>query len=140
MKRIFKKLVFISAVSGFGLLVGGLDGVQAQQLEKEGSYQKSQATASKTEVRIHSKLAQSSWPTGYYKLNSNDAVYWLNASEGTHCVVQNPSQMKMFGGFIGDTFMMWVMDLCHWVVQVVLRPNEYKGFVLLKKVGSSSII
>jgi transposase len=37
------------------------------------------------------------------------------------------------GGFTGDTFMMWVMDLCHWVVQVVLRPLEHKGFVLLPK-------
>ena len=37
------------------------------------------------------------------------------------------------GGFTGDTFMMWVMDLCHWVVQVVLRPQEHKGFVLLPK-------
>jgi transposase len=37
------------------------------------------------------------------------------------------------GGFTGDTFMMWVMDICHWVVQVVLRPLEHKGFVLLPK-------
>jgi transposase len=37
------------------------------------------------------------------------------------------------GGFTGDTFMMWVMDMCHWVVQVVLRPLEHKGFVLLPK-------
>jgi transposase len=37
------------------------------------------------------------------------------------------------GGFTGETFMMWVMDLCHWVVQVVLRPQEHKGFVLLPK-------
>jgi transposase len=37
------------------------------------------------------------------------------------------------GGFTGETFMMWVMDLCHWVVQVVLRPQERKGFVLLPK-------
>lgn len=37
------------------------------------------------------------------------------------------------GGFTGDTFMMWVMDFCHWVVQVVLRPQEHKGFVLLPK-------
>jgi transposase len=35
------------------------------------------------------------------------------------------------GGFTGDSFMMWVMDICHWVVQVVLRPQEQKGFVLL---------
>ena len=37
------------------------------------------------------------------------------------------------GGFTGDTFMMWVMDLCHWVIQVVLRPQEHQGFVLLPK-------
>ena len=37
------------------------------------------------------------------------------------------------GGFTGDTFMMWVMDLCHWVVQVVLRPQEHQRFVLLPK-------
>jgi transposase len=37
------------------------------------------------------------------------------------------------GGFTGDTFMMWVMDMCHWVVPVVLRPLEHKGFVLLPK-------
>jgi transposase len=37
------------------------------------------------------------------------------------------------GGFTGETFMMWVMDLCHWVVQVVLRPQERKGLVLLPK-------
>jgi putative transposase len=37
------------------------------------------------------------------------------------------------GGFTGDTFMMWIMDVCHWVVQVVLRPLEHKGFVLLPK-------
>ena len=28
---------------------------------------------------------------------------------------------------------MWVMDLCHWVVQVVLRPKEHTRFVLLPK-------
>lgn len=38
------------------------------------------------------------------------------------------------GRFTGDSFMMWVMDdLCHWVVQVVLKPQEHKGFVLLPK-------
>lgn len=30
-------------------------------------------------------------------------------------------------------FMQWVMDVCRWVVQVVLRPEQTKGFVLLKK-------
>lgn len=37
------------------------------------------------------------------------------------------------GGFTGELFMMWVMDVCRWVVQVVLRPQEQKGFVLLPK-------
>jgi len=37
------------------------------------------------------------------------------------------------GGFSGPDFMMWVMDVCRWVVQVVLRPEQTKGFVLLKK-------
>lgn len=37
------------------------------------------------------------------------------------------------GGFDGAPFMMWVMDVCRWIVQVVLRPQQTKGFVLLKK-------
>jgi transposase len=37
------------------------------------------------------------------------------------------------GGFDGKPFMQWVMDVCRWIVQVVLRPEQTKGFVLLKK-------
>ncbi|MBD2247483.1 IS5 family transposase [Nostoc sp. FACHB-888] len=37
------------------------------------------------------------------------------------------------GGFNGDPFMQWVMDFCRWIVQVVLRPEQTKGFVLLRK-------
>ncbi len=37
------------------------------------------------------------------------------------------------GGFDGVPFMHWVMDFCRWIVQVVLRPKEHKGFVLLPK-------
>ncbi|NEQ26088.1 MAG: IS5 family transposase [Microcoleus sp. SIO2G3] len=37
------------------------------------------------------------------------------------------------GGFDGNPFMLWVMDACGWIVQVVLRPEQTKGFVLLKK-------
>jgi putative transposase len=37
------------------------------------------------------------------------------------------------GGFSGFDFLQWVMDLCHWIVDVVLRPNDSKGFVLLPK-------
>ena len=36
-------------------------------------------------------------------------------------------------GFDGAPFMQWVMTVCRWVVQVVLRPEQTKGFVLLKK-------
>lgn len=28
------------------------------------------------------------------------------------------------GGFDGEPFMRWVMDFCHWIVQVVLRPEQ----------------
>ena len=44
-----------------------------------------------------------------------------------------PKSCLVDGGFTGDSFMIWVMDICHWVVQVVLRPQERKGFVLLPK-------
>ncbi len=37
------------------------------------------------------------------------------------------------GGFDGEPFMQWVMNFCRWIVQVVLRPQQSKGFVLLKK-------
>lgn len=37
------------------------------------------------------------------------------------------------GGYDGNPFLVWVMDVCRWVVQVVLRPEQTKGFVLLKK-------
>ena len=37
------------------------------------------------------------------------------------------------GGDDGGPFMHWVMDTCRWIVQVVLRPQERKGFVLLPK-------
>jgi transposase len=37
------------------------------------------------------------------------------------------------GGFDGPAFMMWVMDTCRWIVEIVLRPQQTKGFVVLKK-------
>lgn len=37
------------------------------------------------------------------------------------------------GGFDGAPFLMWVMDVCRWIIQVVLRSEQSKGFVLLKK-------
>lgn len=37
------------------------------------------------------------------------------------------------GGFDGKPFMPWVMDVCRWIVIVVLRPEATQGFVLLPK-------
>jgi putative transposase len=37
------------------------------------------------------------------------------------------------GGYSGHPFLAWVMDTLGWIVHVVLRPHEAKGFVLLKK-------
>lgn len=37
------------------------------------------------------------------------------------------------GGFSGPDFLHWVMDVCRWVIEVVLRPDGAKGFVLLPK-------
>jgi putative transposase len=31
------------------------------------------------------------------------------------------------GGFDGPAFMMWVMDTCRWIVEIVLRPQQTKG-------------
>lgn len=36
-------------------------------------------------------------------------------------------------GFDGSPFMMWVMDCCRWIVEVVRRPKQRKGFVVLPK-------
>ena len=47
--------------------------------------------------------------------------------------VTRPCTIWTDGGFDGAPFMQWVMDCCYWVVQVVLRPEQTKGFVLLKK-------
>ena len=37
------------------------------------------------------------------------------------------------GGYRGSNFLRWAMDTLAWIVHVVLRPQEAKGFVLLKK-------
>ena len=37
------------------------------------------------------------------------------------------------GGFDGEPFLHWVMDVCRWIVQVVLRPQGSQGFILLPK-------
>ena len=39
----------------------------------------------------------------------------------------------MDGGYRGEEFMHWVMDMFRWIVEIVLRPLEKKGFVHLPK-------
>lgn len=39
----------------------------------------------------------------------------------------------MDGGYRGEDFIYWVMDVFRWIVEIVLRPLEKKGFVLLPK-------
>lgn len=63
--------------------------------------------------------------------------------EGGKRVLQNVHQMgdavsRLYliwvdGGYSGSPFLIWVMDAFRWVVQVVLRPEQAEGFVLLKK-------
>ncbi|MGF2037280.1 MAG: transposase [Nostoc sp. CmiVER01] len=47
--------------------------------------------------------------------------------------VSRLNQVWVDSGFDGDPFMQWVMDFCRWIIQVVIRPKEHKGFVLLPK-------
>lgn len=49
------------------------------------------------------------------------------------CRVSRLTTVWVDGGFDGAPFMMWVMDVCRWIVQVVLRPQQTKGFVVLRK-------
>lgn len=37
------------------------------------------------------------------------------------------------GGFSGEEFLAWVMDTCRWIIEVVLRPQDAQGFVVLPK-------
>ena len=39
------------------------------------------------------------------------------------------------GGYSGEPFLRFVMDTFGWIVQMVLRPQESKDFILLKNVG-----
>jgi len=59
------------------------------------------------------------------KRYSNESTRW--AKQSLVCTIW------VDGGFDGEPFMRWVMDVCRWIVQVVLRQKQTKGFVLLKK-------
>lgn len=49
------------------------------------------------------------------------------------CAVSRLHTIWVDAGYDGNPFMQWVMHICRWIVQVVLRPQEHKGFVILPK-------
>lgn len=56
--------------------------------------------------------------------------------ERTHSMgnkVKRLHTVWMDGGYRGEDFMRWVMDMFQWIVEIVLKPLERKGFVLLPK-------
>lgn len=50
---------------------------------------------------------------------------------GNH--VKRLNTIWMDGGYRGEEFMRWVMDMFRWIVEIVLRPLEKKGFTILPK-------
>lgn len=47
--------------------------------------------------------------------------------------VKRLNTIWMDGGYRGEGFMRWVMDMFRWIVEIVLRPLEHKGFLVLPK-------
>lgn len=52
-------------------------------------------------------------------------------AQGNH--VNRLHTLWMDGGYRGEEFRHWVMDRFRWIVKIVLRPLERKGFVVLPK-------
>lgn len=46
-----------------------------------------------------------------------------------------PQRVRIWvdGGFSGADFLHWVIDNFRWILEVVLRPEDAQGFVLLPK-------
>ncbi len=57
----------------------------------------------------------------------------LNQVHNTGNQVKRLNIIWMDGGYRGEEFMRWVMDMFRWIVTIVLRPLEKKGFVHLPK-------
>lgn len=47
--------------------------------------------------------------------------------------VKRLNTIWMDGGYRGEEFVWWVIDMFRWIVEIVLRPLEKKGFVILPK-------
>jgi putative transposase len=53
-----------------------------------------------------------------------------------HCMEDKVKRLHtvwMDGGYRGQDFMRWVMNMFGWIVEIVLRPLEKKGFIVLPK-------
>ena len=46
----------------------------------------------------------------------------------------------MDGGYRGEEFMRWVMDMLRWIVEIVLRPLEYWVLSIYLSAGLSSVL
>jgi transposase len=63
----------------------------------------------------------------------------LGGKQVLHRVHQMGNQVKrlhtvwMDGGYRGEDFRRWIIDRFRWIVEIVLRPLEKKGFVQLPK-------
>ena len=57
----------------------------------------------------------------------------LNRVRDTGNQVKRLNTIWMDGGYRGEEFMRWVMDMFRWIVEIVQRPLEKKGFVHLPK-------
>ncbi|TAE52325.1 MAG: IS5 family transposase [Nostocales cyanobacterium] len=57
----------------------------------------------------------------------------LHRVHNTQNQVKRLNTIWMDGGYRGEEFMRWVMDMFRWIVTIVLRPLEKKGFVHLPK-------
>jgi len=50
-----------------------------------------------------------------------------------NCIGVRTASIWEDGGFDGPTFTEWVMDYCCWIVEIVLRLQQTKGGVVVKK-------
>ena len=54
-------------------------------------------------------------------------VHEMGAAVSRLCVIW------VDGGYSGQPFLQWALDSCRWIIWMVLRPEQSKGFVLVKK-------
>jgi putative transposase len=72
-----------------------------------------------------SSLPENIWNVLEPKKSSNEFIAWESELSGY--------TLWMDGGYRGEDFMHWLMDIFQWIVDIVKRPLESKGFVRLPK-------